>query len=266
MLPPEASLILAAALAGIDAVGLGDAQGLAHGDQVGRCQDVVEELDDVAAAGAADVAVLAAGEGEQDRLRSSKRRIRCPDKGAQGSRCRPVAAAGDRSVHECGPLRFGEGGHELAGGRFGGGGVNDRDGSRCRQELRHGGFHDAGRGQGEDRVRGPGEIGKVGSGGNSRGGGGGPGCVGGVETGDSPAGLVERGGHCSAHGAEAYDGYAAVGAGVHELLLEKIGVGRGWRSVKVDVQVFPQLLGAADGGAAAFGVRCLHAREQAVDH
>ena len=70
-------------LGGIDAVGLGDAQGLADGDQVGRRQDVVEELDHVAAAGAADVAVLAAGEREQDGLGGGKGRVGCSDEGAQ---------------------------------------------------------------------------------------------------------------------------------------------------------------------------------------
>ena len=112
----------------------------------------------------------------------------------------------------------------LAGGRFGGGGVDDRHGSRRRQELGHGGFHDAGRGQGEDRVGGSGDVREVGGGGDAGARRRRPGRLGGVEAGDVPAGVVQGGGHGSAHGAEADDGDAAVGAGVHEVLLEVLAV------------------------------------------
>ncbi len=152
---------------------------------------------------------------------AAKGRVGCPDEGAQRSGCCAVAAAGDRRVHEGCPLGLGEVGHLLAGGRFGGGGVDDRDGSRCGQELGHGGFHDAGRGQGEHRIGGAGESSRLAVVVIPASARGGPGAVGGVEAGDVPAGPVEGGGHRSAHGAEANDGYAAVGAGVHEGTPEK---------------------------------------------
>jgi hypothetical protein len=205
LLPPEASLMLAAAVAGF-----------AHRDEVGGRQDVVEELDHVAAAGAADMAVLPASQCREDRLGGGEVRVGAADESAQRTGGCAVAAAGYGCVHKRRSLGLGEFGHVLAGGRLGGGGVNDRHGPGNFEELGHGGFHDAGGGQREHCVGRPGRFLKVGDGldaGLFRGR---PGLPGRVEAGDVPPGPVQGGGHRAAHGAKSYNGYAALDLVVHQ--------------------------------------------------
>ena len=113
----------------------------------------------------ADVAVVSAGEGEQDRLGGRQGGVRGAHEGAQGAGCGAVPAAGDRGIDEGRALRFGElvpcacwwPGSDVVVSMM-------ATVPGAAEELGNGGFHDAGRGQGQDRVGCAGDAGQAVSG------------------------------------------------------------------------------------------------------